>query len=155
MQQWCEYTDIIEHEVHTSSSDSCEDTNNVIPKKNNHRIAESQGLEGTSRKLGVQPPAKAGTLQQVTQVDVQMGLEYLRRRRFHNLAEQPVPVLCHPYHKECLKGKLFSNTRKICGKFANALDLQLVMSNAKCNITLLPRDEKLSFVSISQVGFDP
>ena len=46
--------------------------------------------------LSPTPPAKAGTLQQVTQVGIQMGLEYLHRR-LHNLSAQPVLVLCHPY----------------------------------------------------------
>ena len=46
-------------------------------------------------------PAKAGTLQQVTQVGVQMGLEYLHRR-LHNFSGQAVPVLRHSYHKEVL-----------------------------------------------------
>jgi len=65
-----------------------------------HRITESQGLEGTSRDHPVQSPAKASTLQLVTQVGVQLGLEYLPRRRLHNLSGQPVPVLHHPY---CIK----------------------------------------------------
>jgi len=32
------------------------------------------------------PPAKAGTLQQVTQVGIQMDVEYLHRRRLYNLS---------------------------------------------------------------------
>ena len=40
------------------------------------------------------PPAKAGTLQQVAQVGVQINLEYIQRRRLHNLSGQPVPVPC-------------------------------------------------------------
>ncbi|MEQ5394207.1 hypothetical protein ABN236_19285, partial [Proteus sp. fly-1013] len=40
-------------------------------------------------------PVKAGTLQQVTQVGIQMDLEYLQRRRLHNLSGQPVPA---PHH---------------------------------------------------------
>lgn len=66
-----------------------------------HRITELQGLEGASR-YQVQPPVIAETLQQVVQVDIQMGLEYLHRRKLHHLSVQPVPVLCHPYHKEVL-----------------------------------------------------
>lgn len=46
------------------------------------------------RSLG---PAEAGTLQQVTQVDVQPGFEYLHRGRLHGLSGQPIPELCHPY----------------------------------------------------------
>ena len=37
------------------------------------------------------PPAKAGSLQQVAQVGIQAGIEYLRRRRLYNLSGQPVP----------------------------------------------------------------
>ena len=29
-----------------------------------------------------------------------MGLEYLQRRRLHNLSGQPIPELCHPLSKE-------------------------------------------------------
>jgi len=45
-------------------------------------------------------PANAGTLQQVAQVGTEMGLEYLHRRRLHNISGHPVPVLHHPSHKE-------------------------------------------------------
>ena len=31
-----------------------------------------------------------------------MGLEYLQRRRLHNLPGQPVPVLCHSQSEEVL-----------------------------------------------------
>jgi len=50
----------------------------------------------------IQPPCKAGPLQQVAQVGVQAGLEYLQRKRIHSLSEQPVPVLLHPYSEEAL-----------------------------------------------------
>ena len=46
-----------------------------VPEK--RWITESQSLEGTSGDHRVQPPAKAGSLQQVAHVGVQMGLEYL------------------------------------------------------------------------------
>jgi len=61
-----------------------------------HRITEWQEMEGTSGDHWVQPPAKAGFLQQVAQVGIQMGLEYLQRRELHNLSGQPDPVVCHP-----------------------------------------------------------
>ena len=60
-------------------------------------ITELQRLEGTSREHWVQPPCKAGSLQQV---GVQVGLEYLQRRRIHSPWGQPVPVLRHPYCEE-------------------------------------------------------
>jgi len=44
------------------------------------QTVQSQGLDGTSRDDHAQPPAKAGLLQQVTQVGTQLGLEYLHRR---------------------------------------------------------------------------
>ena len=56
----------------------------------------------TSRDHVVQPLCKAGSLQQVAQVGIQVGL-YLQRR-IHNLPRpgQPVPVLHHPYGEEVL-----------------------------------------------------
>jgi len=41
-------------------------------------------------------------LEQGTQDCVQADLEYLQRRRIHNLAGQPVPVLRHPQREEVL-----------------------------------------------------
>ena len=43
---------------------------------------------------------KQGHLQQAAQDLLQMGLEYLQRRRLHNLPGQPVPVLRHPQREE-------------------------------------------------------
>jgi len=45
---------------------------------------------------------KQGHLQQAAQDLVQAGLEYLQRRRLHNLPGQPVPVLRHPQREEVL-----------------------------------------------------
>jgi len=45
---------------------------------------------------------KQGHLQQAVQDLVQVGLEYLQRRRLHNLPGQPVPVLRHPQSEEIL-----------------------------------------------------
>jgi len=39
-------------------------------------------------------------LQHVTRHNVQVGFEYLHRRRLYNLSGQSVPVLCHPHSKE-------------------------------------------------------
>ena len=48
------------------------------------------------------PLLKQGHLQQTAQDLVQAGLEYLQRRRLHNLPGQPVPGLCHPQREEVL-----------------------------------------------------
>ena len=43
---------------------------------------------------------KQGHLQQAVQDFIQAGLEYLQRRRFHNLPGQPVAVFCHTQSEE-------------------------------------------------------
>jgi len=48
------------------------------------------------------PLPKQGCLQQAAQDLVQAGLEYLQRRRLHNLPGQPVPVLRHTQREEVL-----------------------------------------------------
>ena len=45
---------------------------------------------------------KQAHLQQAAQDRLQVGLEYLQRRRLHNLPGQPVPVLRHPQREEVL-----------------------------------------------------
>jgi len=45
---------------------------------------------------------KQGHLQQAAQDLVQVGLEYLQRKRLHNLPGQPVLVLHHPQREEVL-----------------------------------------------------
>ena len=40
------------------------------------------------------------SLQKITQGDVQVGFEYLQRRRLHHLTEQLIQVLCHPHSKK-------------------------------------------------------
>ena len=50
----------------------------------------------------VKLPDKEGSLQQVAQESIQMGLEYLQRIKLHNTSGQPVPVLCHPHSKEVI-----------------------------------------------------
>ena len=42
------------------------------------------------------PLPKQGHLQHAVPDLVQVGLEYLQRRRIHSLSGQPVPVLHHP-----------------------------------------------------------
>lgn len=53
-------------------------------------------LEGTSGHHLVQPSAKKGSLEQVTQEGMQADFKYLQKRRLHGLSEQPMPVLCKP-----------------------------------------------------------
>ena len=48
------------------------------------------------------PLPKQDHLQQAAQDRVQAGLEYLQRRRLHNLSEQPIPVVHHPQSEEVL-----------------------------------------------------
>jgi len=48
------------------------------------------------------PLLKQGHPEQVAQDLVQVGFEYLQRRRLHNLPGQPVPVLRHPQREEVL-----------------------------------------------------
>jgi len=60
----------------------------------NHRmVGVGRDLCGSSSPT---PLPKQGHLQQAAQGLVQAGLEYLQRRRLHNLPGQPVPVLRHP-----------------------------------------------------------
>jgi len=54
---------------------------------------------------------KQGHLLQAAQDLVQADLEYLQRRRLHNLPGQPVPVLCHPQSEEVLR-ICFSSKKK-------------------------------------------
>jgi len=64
-----------------------------------HRITESQNhrMVGVGRDLyGSSGPTllpKQGHLQQAAEDLVQVGLEYLQRRRLHNLPGQPVQFL--------------------------------------------------------------
>ena len=41
-------------------------------------------------------------LEHIAQDHIQVGFEYLQKRRLHNLSGQLVPVLCHPDSKELL-----------------------------------------------------
>ena len=69
------------------------------------KITESQngrGWKGPLRSSNPAPLLKQGHLQQAAQDLVQASLEYLQRRRLHNLPGQPVPVLCHPQREEVL-----------------------------------------------------
>ena len=72
----------------------------VRQESQNHRIV------GVGRDLCGSPSPtllpKQGHPEQAAQDLVQVGLEYLQRRRLHNLPGQPVPVLRHPQREEVL-----------------------------------------------------
>jgi len=70
-----------------------------------HRITKSQsgrGCKGALWSSSPTPLPKQGHLQQAAQDLVQVGLEYVQRRRIHSLPGQPVPVLRHPQSEEVL-----------------------------------------------------
>jgi len=70
-------------------------------------ISQNHRVFGAGRDLYVSssptPLLKQGHLQQAAQDRMQVGLEYLQRRKLHNLPGQPVPVLRHPQHEEVLR----------------------------------------------------
>ena len=68
-----------------------------------HRIPEPQHGRGRQGPLWVTQPnplPKQGHPQQAAQHRGQAGLEYLQRRRLHNLPGQPGPGLRHPQREE-------------------------------------------------------
>jgi len=73
-----------------------------------HDVTESENdrMLGVGRDLCGSPSPtftpKKGHLQQAAENHVQAGLEYLQRRRLHNLPGHPVPVLRHPQREEVL-----------------------------------------------------
>jgi len=72
----------------------------LITESQNHRIVGvERDLSGSSSPNLL---LKQGHLQQAAQDPVQAGLEYLQRRRLHNLPGQPVPVFRHPQRGEVL-----------------------------------------------------
>jgi len=62
-------------------------------------FSQNHRMVGVRRELcgscSPTPLLKQGHLQQAAQEFVQAGLEYLQRRRIHNLPGQLVPLLCH------------------------------------------------------------
>jgi len=66
-------------------------------------LSQNHRMVGVGRDLcGSSSPTllpKQGHLQQAAQDLVQVGLEYLQRRRLHSLPGQPVPVLRHSVKK--------------------------------------------------------
>ena len=73
---------------------------NLFTESQNHRmVGVGKNLCGSSSPT---PLMKQGHLQQAAQKLVQAGLQYLQRRRLHNLPGQPVPGLRHPQSEEVL-----------------------------------------------------
>jgi len=71
-----------------------------LTESQNHRmVGVGRDLCGPSSPT---PLTKQGHLQQAAQDHAQAGLEYLQRRRLHNLPGQPFPVLRHPQREEVL-----------------------------------------------------
>ena len=87
---------------------------NIITESQNHRmVGVGRDLCGSSSPTQL---PKQSHLQQAAQDLVQAGLEYLQRRRIHNLSGQPVPVLCHPQREEvlhCPAGAHFYHSQKV------------------------------------------
>jgi len=61
-----------------------------------------KGWKGPLETIESNPPAKAGSLQQVAQAGLQVDPEYLQTRSLHNLSGQAVPVHHHSGSKEAL-----------------------------------------------------
>jgi len=81
-------------------SSSVERDLGVLVESQNHRmVGFGRDLCGSSSPTFL---PKQGHLQQAAQDLVQAGLEYLQRRRLHNLPGQPVPVRRHPQREEVL-----------------------------------------------------
>jgi len=70
-----------------------------FPSQNHRMVGDGRDFCGSSSPT---PLPKQGHLQQAAQHHVQAGLEYLQRRRLHNLPGQPGPVLRHPQSEEVL-----------------------------------------------------
>ena len=72
----------------------------VASSSQNHRMVRvGRDLCGSSSPT---PLPKQDHPEQAAQDLVQAGLEYLQRRRLHNLPGQPVPGLRHPQREEVL-----------------------------------------------------
>jgi len=75
------------------------DYSNEDELQNHRMLGVGRDLYGSSSPT---PLPKQGHLQLAAQDRVQAGLEYLQRRRLHNLPGQPVSVLRHPQSEEVL-----------------------------------------------------
>ena len=72
----------------------CEQLPIMTPRTYHRMFGVGRDLCGSSSPTLL---PKQGHLQQAAQDRVQTGLEYLQRRRLHNLPGQPVPVLCQEH----------------------------------------------------------
>ena len=87
----------------------------------NHRmVGVGRDLCGSSSPS---PLPKQGHLQKAAQDLVQPGLEYLQRRRLHNLSGQPVPVLHHPQSEEVLLYECFFIVKELRKLFLSDLNM--------------------------------
>jgi len=88
----------------------------VILTVKNAPVLQSHRMSGVGRDLcgssSATPLPKQGHLQQAAQDLVQAGLEYLQRRRIHNLSGQPIPVLHHPLSEQVLPQNFTGETSK-------------------------------------------
>ena len=66
----------------------------LVPSQNKRMVGVGRDPWGSSSPTSLS--------KQAAQDRVQVGFEYLQRRRLHNLPGQPVPVLCHPQREEVL-----------------------------------------------------
>ena len=78
---------------------TCRDIYRITESQKHRMVEVGRNHWGSSSPT---PLPKQGRLEQAAQNLVQAGLEYLQRRRLHNLPGQPVPVLRHPQTVEVL-----------------------------------------------------
>ena len=88
------------------------------------------------------PLSKEGHLQRAAQDLVQAGLEYLQRRRLHDLPGQPVPVLHHPQTEEVLP-RVQMELGPVCSSFSS--HKERFCSIPLCNELACPFDYKKTF----------
>ena len=95
---------------------------NHLTEPQNHRmLGDGRDLCESSSPTSL---PKQGHIQQAAQDRVQVGLEYVQRRRFHNLPGQPVPVLRHPQRGKKLK------------QYNGRVEIFIDMLQLKCKKTL-------------------
>ena len=91
------------------------------------QITESQNVGGWQGPLWItqsNPLLKQGHPERAAQDRVQAGLEYLQRRRLHNLPGLPVPGLRHPQREEVLETLFYFSPTPLCphGTFSQMLE---------------------------------